>query len=66
MSSRWPRAVIPFELNTKNGRLKKDAVIVAMKKIERDTCIRWCYEGNQEKLVIFTGLFLEKSAIENI
>ena len=43
MSSRWPRAVVPFELNRKNGRLKDDAVKVAMKKIERDTCIR--YEG---------------------
>ena len=43
MSSRWPRAIVPFELNTKNGRLKDDAVKVAIKKIERDTCIR--YEG---------------------
>ena len=41
MSSRWPRAVVPFKLNTKNGQLKDYAVKVAIDKIERHTCIRW-------------------------
>lgn len=49
MSSRWPRAIVPFELNTKNGRLKDDAVKVAIKKIERDTCIRFIPREEKHK-----------------
>jgi len=41
MSSRWPRAVVPFELNNRNSRLKEDAVRLAMEKIERKTCVRF-------------------------
>jgi len=49
MSSRWPRAVVPFELNNKNGRLKEEAVLVAMKKIEKDTCIRFVPREKKHK-----------------
>ena len=49
MSSRWPRAVVPFELNNKNGRLKEEAVVVAMKKIEKDTCIRFVPREKKHK-----------------
>ena len=49
MSSRWPRAVVPYELNTKNGRLKVEAVVVAMKKIEKDTCIRFVPREKKHK-----------------
>jgi len=57
MANRWPRAVVPFELNTKNGRLKKDAVTVAMEKIERHTCIRFVpREKNHKKYLIVKSI----------
>ena len=68
MSSRWPRAVVPFELNNRNSRLKEDAVRLAMEKIERKTCVRFVFSRCFKFLMIYiSDLFQEKRrSIRNI